>query len=183
MTPAMARRFSTTWKVAVGLVIFGNEVFVEGWLITRHGRADRMYFGIQHEVFKLLGAGLSSVSAWTMDNQPEVALAAEVGKLGYSGIRTALQTLLIAYRNDGVNLTAVSDGSGVQVMIKGRDDLTQLMMIPDRQWVTDVSGPEFADLILGNDFSEKKQLQFPILRKEIGFPKLEREVEVEVADE
>jgi len=67
-----------------------------------------MYVGIQHEVFKLLGAGLSSVSAWTMDNQPQVALAAEVGKLGYTDIRTALQTLLIAYRNDGVNLTAVN---------------------------------------------------------------------------
>ncbi|UPL00395.1 hypothetical protein LCI18_011329 [Fusarium solani-melongenae] len=102
MTPAMARRFSTTWKVAVGLVIFGNEVFVEGWLITHHGRADSMYVGIQHEVFKLLGVGLSSASAWTMDNQPQVALAAEIGNLGYTGIRPALQTLLIAYRNDGI---------------------------------------------------------------------------------
>lgn len=74
----------------MGLVIFSNEVFVEDWLITRHGRADRMYVGIQHKVFELLGAGLSSVSAWTMDNQPQVALAAEVGKLGYTGIRTAL---------------------------------------------------------------------------------------------
>ncbi|KAL2672801.1 hypothetical protein Neosp_013517 [[Neocosmospora] mangrovei] len=182
MTPAMARRFTTTWKTAVGLVIFGNEVFVEGWLITRHGRADRMYVGIQHEVFKLLGAGLSSVSAWTMDNQPQVALAAEVGKLGYTGIRTALQTLLIAYRNDSVNLTTVNDGSGVQVMIKGRNDVTQLM-IPDRQWVTDVSGPEFAELVFGNGFPEKKQLELPILRKELGFPMLKKEAEVEVVED
>ncbi|KAI8651695.1 hypothetical protein NCS55_01415500 [Fusarium keratoplasticum] len=170
MKPAMARRFTTTWKVAVGLVIFGNEVFVEGWLITRHGRADRMYVGIQYEVFKLIGAGLSSVSAWTMDNQPHVALAAEVGKLGYTSIRTALQTLLIAYRNDGVNLTAVNGGSGVQVMIKSGGNVTQLMMIPDRQWVADVSGPEFAELVFGHGFSEKKQLELPILRKELGFP-------------
>ncbi|KAI8712016.1 hypothetical protein NCS52_01466700 [Fusarium sp. LHS14.1] len=179
MTPAMARRFTTTWKMAVGLVIFGNEVFVEVWL---HRRADRMYVGIQHEVFKLLGADLSSVSAWTMDNQPQVALAAKVGKLGYTGIRTALQTLLIAYRNDGVNLTAVNDGSGVQVMIKGRNDVTQLMMIPDRQWVTDVSGPEFAELVSGDGFSEKRPLEVPILRKELGFPMLKKEAEAEVVE-
>ncbi|KAI8649327.1 hypothetical protein NCS56_01480600 [Fusarium sp. Ph1] len=183
MTPAMARRFSTTWKVAVGLIIFGNEVFVEGWLIKRHRRVDRVYFGIQYEVFKLLGAGLSSVSAWTMDNQPQVALAAEVGKLGYTGIRTALQTLLMAYRNDGVILTAVDDGSGVQIIIKGREDLTQLMVVPDRQWVADISGPEFADLVLGDGFSEKKQLEFPILKKEQEFPMLKREAEVEVAED
>ncbi|KAM6505671.1 hypothetical protein FSOLCH5_013845 [Fusarium solani] len=179
----MARRFSTTWKAAVGLVIFGNEVYVESWLIKQHGRLNRVYIGIQHEVFKLLGAGLSSVSAWTMDNQPQVALVAEVGKLGYTGIRTALQTLLIAYRNDDVNLTAVNDGSGVQVIVKGRDDLTQLMVIPDRQWVADISGPEFADLVLGDGFSEKKQLEFPILRTELGFPMLKREAEVEVAED
>ncbi|RTE78972.1 hypothetical protein BHE90_006547 [Fusarium euwallaceae] len=184
MTPVVARRISTTWKVAVGLVIFGNEVFVEGWLITRHGRADRMYVGIQHEVFKLLGAGLSSVSAWTMDNQPEVALAAEVGKLGYTGIRTALQTLLIAYRKDGVNLTAMNGSPGVvQVMIKGGVNMTQLMMIPDRQWVADISGPEFADLVFGDGLSQEKQLEFPILRKELEFPILKQEVKVEVVEE
>ncbi|RSM07453.1 hypothetical protein CEP52_005238 [Fusarium oligoseptatum] len=164
MTPVVARRISTTWKVAVGLVIFGNEVFVEGWLITRHGRADRMYVGIQHEVFKLLGAGLSFVSAWTVDNQPEVARAAE--------------------RNDGVNLTAMNGSSGVvQVMIKGGGNMTQLMMIPDRQWVADISGPEFADLVFGDGLSQEKQLEFPILRKELEFPILKQEVKVEVVEE
>ncbi|RSL78148.1 hypothetical protein CEP51_008452 [Fusarium floridanum] len=170
MTPVVARRISTTWKVAVGLVIFGNEVFVEGWLITRHGRADRMYVGIQHEVFKLLGAGLSSVSAWTMDSQLEVALAAE--------------TLLIAYRNDGVNLTAMNGSSGVvQVMIKGGGNMTQLMMIPDRQWVADISRPKFADLVFEDGLSQEKQLEFPILRKELEFPILKQEVKVEVVEE
>lgn len=173
---------STTWKVAMGLVIFGNEVFVEGWLITRHGRADRTYIGIQHEVFKLLHAGLSSVSAWTMDNHSEIALAAEVGKLGYTGIRTALQTLLIAYRNEGVNLMAVNEGFGVQVVMMGQDNLTQLIMVPDRQWVMDVSGTEFADLVFGNGFSEMKQLGSPILRQRLEFPIL-KEVEVEVVEE
>jgi len=61
--------------------------------------------------------------------------------------------------------------------------VTQLMMIPDRQWVTDVSGPEFAELVFGNGFPEKKQLELPILRKEPGFPMLKREAEVEVVED
>ncbi|RMJ09880.1 hypothetical protein CDV36_010486 [Fusarium kuroshium] len=94
---AMCRRISTTWSVAVGLVIFGNEVFVEGWLITRHGRIDRLWVGIQNEILKLLDAGASSVSAWTIDNNLEAALVAEVAKLPYTYARTALQLELIGY--------------------------------------------------------------------------------------
>ncbi|RSM02171.1 hypothetical protein CDV31_011015 [Fusarium ambrosium] len=120
----------------------------------------------------------------TVDNQPEVARAAEVGKLGYTGICTALQTLLIAHRNDGVNLTAMNGSSGVvQVMIKGGGNMTQLMMIPDRQSVADISGPEFTDLVFGDGLSQEKQLEFPILRKELEFPILKQEVKVEVVEE
>lgn len=89
---------------------------------------------------------------------------------------------MIAYRNDGVNLTVVNGGPDIQVMVKGRDGVTQLMMIPNRQWVTDVSGPEFAELAFGDGLPEKKQLKPPILRKESGLPMLKREVEVEVVE-
>ncbi|KAJ4324565.1 hypothetical protein N0V84_003844 [Fusarium piperis] len=136
----------------------------------------------KNEVFKLLSAGLSSVSAWTRESQPQVALAAEVGKLAYSSIRTALKTLLIACRNGSVNLTVVNDGSGVQVMMMGQDNLTKLMMILDHQWVTNIPGTEFSDLVFGDGFSEKKQLEFSILRQGLELP-IPKEVEVEAVEE
>ncbi|RSL55619.1 hypothetical protein CEP53_007033 [Fusarium sp. AF-6] len=107
---AVCRRISTTWSVAVGLVIFGNEVFVEGWLITRHSRIDRLWVGIQNEILKLLDASASSVSAWTMDNNLEAALVAEVAKLPYAYARTALQLALIGDQEKGVGLMVLHDG-------------------------------------------------------------------------